>query len=81
MATTAAERSAMTRALELAQTHTFTRPVVAEESMTVSYDTVQPDWLFLLDADMVLKVEEACGALDIRQGFRAGHFLPLENLA
>lgn len=30
---------------------------------------------------MLLQVEEACGALDIGQGFRAGHLLPLEDLA
>ena len=29
---------------------------------------------------MVLQVEESCGALDVGQGFRASHFLPLEYL-
>ena len=29
---------------------------------------------------MVLQVEESCSALDVGQGFGAGHFLPLEYL-
>lgn len=35
----------------------------------------------LAGKSMVLQVEESSGALDVGEGFRAGHLLPLEHLA